>query len=510
MRRRWPVRASAVIGLLALCAAACGTTVDVRKQRAAGIAGNGLTAAGQSDAGAGGAAGGDSGGGSSAGAGTTGGSRVAGGTNATAGGQATTATGGQAPGTGPPAPGTVRVAAPGITATKMYIGIGYSSQEAAGDKAIGVGGASPSYDARDVWNAVIKYANGHGGFAGRQLEALYYDYNLTTDTPTQDQSACAFWTQDNKVFAMLGGTDIRNECAEKAGVIPIGGGSATASTYKKFPHLVDPDTMSLSRYAVVTANGLFNAGYFTGKLGMVTWDDPEYRYTMTQGYVPTLASHGITPTDTAYIVVPQQINALGDMTSAVGNAVTKFRAEGIDHVIIQDGPAGVWKGAGLTIEWMNQAKSQQYKPRYGQNAYNAPGSPDLPADQMDQAVAIDFYDYDAKFDQGWHSNTARDACYKIEADAGLPVQSSNENDEVAAGAACDIVFMLQQVVNRLTTISADNFVHAVSGLGTSFQPAVTYGSKFAGNRDGGGQVRTEDYSAACQCLTYRGPPYYGD
>jgi len=258
-------------------------------------------------------------------------------------------------------------------------------------------------------------------------------------------------------------------------------------------------------------NGLSNAGYFGGKLGMVTWDDPEYRYTMTQGYFPTLAAHGITPTDTVYISVPQQVGALGDMSSAVSSAVTKFKAEGIDHVIIQDGHAGVWAGTGLTLEWMNQAKSQQYYPRYGQNASNSPGWSGLPADQMDQAVAIDFGDYDPKMDAGWHTNASRDPCFKIEADAGMPVQSSNANDEGLAAQACDFVFFLQRVINSLSTISADSFMQAVGGLGTAFQPALTYGTKFGpGQHDAGAMVRTEDYSAACQCLTYRGPPFYPD
>ena len=79
-----------------------------------------------------------------------------------------------------------------------------------------------------------------------------------------------------------------------------------------------------------------------------------------------------------------------------------------------------------------------------------------------------------------------------------------------AAQVCDTIFFLQTVVNKLSTINADSFVQTVTQLGTSFQPALVYGSKFNGNRDGGGQVRTEDYSAGCQCLSYRGPPYYGD
>ena len=400
--------------------------------------------------------------------------------------------------------------APGVTATKIFVGLFYSSQSAAADRAIGAGGASPSYDTRDVYNAVINYANAHGGFGGRQLAPYFYDLNLTTDTSTQYQTACASFTQDHKVFALVSADDILNECAEKAGAVPVGGGAPTTQTYKKFPHLVDPDTMSMDRYATITTNGLAQAGYFAGKLGMVTWDDPNYRFTMTQGYMPALAAKGITPVDTAYIAVPQTLNALGDMTSAVSSAVTKFRAEGIDHIIIQDGHAGVWAGTGLTLEWMNQAKSQGYYPRYGQNAYNSPGSSILPADQMDKAVAVDFHDADVKYDEGWHPNAARDLCFKIQADAGFPVQSSNANDEGIAAQVCDLIFFLQRAINSVSTITADTFTQAVAKFGTAFQPAFAYGSKFAGNRDGGGMVRIEDYSAACQCLSYRGAPFYGD
>src|SRR5205814_3016493 len=112
---------------------------------------------------------------------------------------------------------------------------------------------------------------------------------------------------------------------------------------------------------------------------------------------------------------------------------------------------------------------------YGQNAYNSPGASILPPDQMDRAVAIDFSDYDPKFDEGWHSNASRDLCFKIQADAGYPVESSHASDETIAAQVCDRIFFLQKVVNGLSNISADSFVQAVGGVGTSFQPALVYG-----------------------------------
>jgi len=504
---RAPRRISIGLALAAtLASAACGTTVSTTGSSTSSVSGSltapnpGASAVGGS--GAPGAITGTTGITGTTTGGTVGGVGSSAATTTGYSGATSTAAGGPA--------GLVPAAAPGVTAKNVFIGIPYSSQGAAGDKEIGAAGAAPSYDERDVFNAVITYANAHGGFAGRQLQALYYDFNLTDDASTQDQSACAHWTQDNKVFSIYTATEtILDACMEKEGGIPIGQGPIT--TYQQFPHLVNPDDTRLDRLGAVTVNGLYRAHYFTGKLGLVTWDDPLYRYTIAHGYLPALQSHGLTPTQTAYISVPQQIGALGDMTAAVSSTITKFRSLGIDHVIIQDGPAGVWSGTGLTFEWMNQADSQHYYPRYGQNAENSPGWDVLPADQMDHALAINDVDVDPKFDVGWHTNRARQLCFTIQAKAGLPVSSSNENDEGIAAVACDIVFFLQRTLNSLSFVNADNFIRAVAGFNTSFQSALIYGTKmFPGRRDGGDMMRTEEYYASCKCLKFQGQPYWAD
>lgn len=404
----------------------------------------------------------------------------------------------------------VVASAPGITSDTVYIGVKYSSQSASADQAIGASGAAPSYDFRNVMNAVIDYANGHGGFAGRKLKPLYYDYNLSDPQDTQDQSACAYWTQDNKTFAMPAeASDIMRACAEKAGGVSFGAGGEVASTYQKSPHYVDVNSVRLDRLGPMTVNGLFHAGYFTGKLGFVTWDDPSYRFAYSNGYVPTLASHGIKITDSAFVKVPQTLDAVGEMSATMSSIVTKFRTDGIDHVIIQDGHAGVWAGTGLTLEFMDQAESQKYYPRYGQNSDNSPGWSGLPSDQQDKAIAILDTDYEPKDDAGWRPNQARDLCWKIERDAGYPISSSNVNDEGLAAQACDQVFFLQLVLNKLKVITADTFMQEVDRLGRAFPSALVYGTQFGpGLHDGSAAIRQASYSAGCKCLTYSGAPYY--
>lgn len=419
--------------------------------------------------------------------------------------------GAYAPTTGGGSTGATRATAPGITATKIYAGFEYSSDAAAGNRAIGAAGAAASYDARDVYKAVIDYANKHGGFGGRQLEPYFHDISVADDRSVSDQAACDDFTNDHKIFAMEGSTEVLRTCAEKAGAISIGGGNTVSSTYEKYPHFVEPYFIRLDRLGPVTVNGLYKNHYFSGKLGLITWDDPNYRYGMQHGYLPALHSHSITETQVAYVSVPQQIGAVADMSAAMSSIVNKFRALGIDHVIIQDGPAGVWAGGGLTLEFMNQAKSQRYYPRYGQNALNLPGSTILPSDQQDKALAIMDSDYAPKFDDGIRPNPSRQKCFKIQEDAGLPVHESNENDEVTAAQVCDFIFFLQLVVNRLPVITADSFVQAVAGLGTRFGSAFTYGTRFfKGRRDGADLVRTAEYFDSCKCLKYRGGPYRPD
>ena len=499
MTRSAALRRAAFAALLA-AAAGCGSTVETGRLATSGTSGDATQSLSvPSSSAPGSTLGGQAVGGTASGTGVggapTGSSGAAAVANSTS---AQTASG-------------TRLVGPGITPTTIYIGVETDNQVGTADRAVGAAGAAPSYQYGDVVNAVVNYANAHGGFAGRKLQPLFYDYNLTTDTNVQDQSACSYWTQDHKVFAIPGASDITRACAEKAGAISLVSGNSVASTYQRFPHFIEPYGIRLDRLASITVNGLNQAGYFGGKLGFVTWDDPNYKDAYKYGYLPALAAHHIKLWDSAFVGVANDPNGLSAMSAAMSNIVTKFASEGIDHVIIQDGHAGLWAGGGLTLEFMDQAKSQRYYPRYGQNTDNLPGSAELPSDEQDKAIAILDSDDQAKDDAGWHPNAARVKCFKIEADAGYPVSDSNDNDESLAASACDMVFFLQAVFNRLpaTNLTSNAFVQGVAGLARTWPSSFVYGTQFApGLRDGSAEVRKAEYSASCQCLNYAGPPYY--
>jgi hypothetical protein len=252
-------------------------------------------------------------------------------------------------------------------------------------------------------------------------------------------------------------------------------------------------------------NGLSREHYFSGKVGLVTWDDPNYVFAVERGFLPALAAQKIAPTVT-YITTPQSIGDLGASNAAVSNAVLKFRSEGIDHVIVQDGPAGVYAGTGLTLQWMNAAEAQGYRPRYGLNTYNSPGTPIVPAAQWHDAVSINWDHADPKTDAGYRTNDTREQCFKIMADAGVNLQT-NTSGRFTAAVICDALFAFRDAMARAPSLTADGFIAGVEARG-AFSAASVYGARLGpGKHDGGDLVRTSRWADSCSCFQYTAAPY---
>jgi len=415
----------------------------------------------------------------------------------------------QAPLSSPRAAGPGQVATtavgPGITPTTIHLGLMYTKDAAAAAAAVGAAGASPG-DLRVYYDALIKHINSHGGVAGRKLSPVYYglDTQSSRGVTGEDAAACAHWTQDNKVFMMSGGRDSLNECAERHGAVTLAYGNETAETFKRFPHYLDPISFRLERVGSLTVESLAKRKYFTGKFGLVTWDDRNYKKAVNDGYLPALKQAGVTPAQIFYAPTPQAYGDLGAANAAIQNAVLQFQTKGIDHVVVQDGPAGVWGGGGLTIQWLNAAESQQYRPRYGMNTYNSPGFQGLPATQQRNMLSVTWSNLTAASDAGWKTNATREACFKIMRDAGVALTTSNQN---VAAIICDSLFLFKRVADRLTTLTNDAFIAAAERVG-AFPTASVYGASLKPHKhDGGDLVRNGHFDVGCTCVVFDGKPY---
>ena len=484
-------RTVAALAALTLLAAACGSTVPASELAGSQVAGP------AGDGGLGGPAQGPSGGpGGPTGTGETG-----------------TGTGGTTtlpPPGGGPTPGLdPAVAPPGVTADTIYVGAGYSTDQGAANAAAG-GVEADQGDYRDYYNVMIKRLNDAGGLLGRKIEPVYYEYKaLTGQQNTMDQEACETYTRDNEVFLIIGTGDIMNECAKDAGTLQFGAGGATKETYEQNPQRIDVEGVELIRQGRITVDGVRRRGYFEpgARIGLVTWDEPNYRRGLEEGYIAELSRLGLAPAiEPAYLTTPDSLQGLGQTGADASSAILRFADAGITHVFLFDGPAGLCIGGCITIEWLNAAESQRYRPRYGFNVGNAAPSfyegGEVPREQVRRSISVEWLDVTAADDVGWRLNQPRERCYKIMAEAGYA--SEDGNAQVAMADACSTFWFLELILNRIQgPLSVAAAIDSVNSLGYAYQSTLSYYNYFSPEQhDGTAGARLVQFMDDCECFEY--------
>lgn len=328
---------------------------------------------------------------------------------------------------------------------------------------------------------------------------------------------CSTWTQDNKVFVFQAGSPILDQCTADAHGVAVDTGrliEETTAQNRKYPADINISSFTIDHSMTVTINGLAKQGYFSkgAKVGIVTWDDPYYRYGISTGANPALARLGLKGVPVQYVAVPQSYGDLGATSSSAGSAVLKFRTEGIDHVIVFDGPAGVASGAILWAEWSQQANSQQYYPRHGLNStsgFNALAS-DIPQKEMENSVGVGWFPSLEETSTDWAGtplSTNAKLCLQIMKAAGQ--QQSGANAQAVQFSICDAIFFLKQVFDPITgPLNQQTALAAINAVGAHFVPSLTFGLNITAQRhDGATLVRNMAFQDGCTCYRYTSQPY---
>ena len=510
MRRR---QRRAALALVAVTATACGSTVANVGGGPSGTANGGqsMSVPGGAPTGAPGrpVVGGTAAGGVAVGAGGPGTVGASGSTGGYAAGQSG-AVGSGSGSTVEPGDG------PGVTKTTINFGAVYDPDAAAADAAIGAAGANPG-DVKAETEAVVSYINTHGGVAHRKLNPVWYKQSVSDSQSTTFQGECSAWTQDSKVFVFEAGFPILDQCTADAHGVAVDAGrlvEETTAQNRRYPAVINISSFTIDHSMAVTVNGLAKQGYFSkgAKVGIVTWDDPYYRYGISAGADPALARLGLKNVPVEYVAVPQSYGDLGATSSSAGSAVLKFRTEGIDHVIVFDGPAGVASGAILWIEWSRQADSQQYYPRHGLNStsgFNALAS-DIPQKEMENSIGVGWFPSLEETSTDW-ANTPMSPnaklCLQIMKDAGQ--QQSGANAQAIQFSICDKLFLLKQVFDPISgPLNQQTALAAINAVGTHFVPSLTFGLNITAQRhDGADLVRNMAFQDSCTCYRYTSQPY---
>ena len=445
-------------------------------------------------------------------------------------GPGTTTVGNTGPVTGPPTATHLVNGVPqgvGITATKIYIGIGYETNGDAANAAFGATGISqgdPQADAK----AVVQDINDHGGIAGRTVVPVWHATNATsTDTYSDmDQQACAAYTQDNHVFAAMdkGLTDNFLACMQKAGAMNFNSGTILypdQGVLNEHPYYFDAGTLTTDRVFQQLPRSLAAMGYYNGwdanlgqasstaatKIGVLTYDHPEWNRPLNRLLSGLKAQgHPVAANDIVTVGWPNATSDERGIATAVSNAELRFRQDGVNHVILLD-------ANGLLLLFFSRAaQGQHYYPRYGLDSGSGmqtlESGGDVDAQQLNGAVGF-----------GWSPDIdlTPSAAAKYEP-AGMKrclemidkrTGQSLESQPNAAGIAvsfCDTMYLLKWGIEHAgTSITRDTVRAALERTGASYPPAGFRQEYYGpGRHDGVQEGWNIAWDSGCTCTKYVG------
>ena len=502
------IAAASVLLLTAPLAAGCGSTVSGPTAGADG------SVAGLSATSTGGSAQGPAGSGSSSATGTA--------TLQAGGGTATTGSGtslGAAPGGGSSAPGAstrVGQTGRGFTATTIDIGVPTNSDYSSYVNTLGIKGLDVG-DTTAQATAVVDDINRHGGLLGRKIRLVKHDYNTAqelNDPATADQAACADWTQDHHVFAVLspGGAIYPGdliECLKQADTPLIMSGGIDAEwlyrpVYRQYPNFFDVGSMLRDRFDQVAIDRLVARKFFSSwdtlnggpgtaavKVGLLATDDA-WGQMLVNSLTAQLAHHGLSFKDV--IRCPAALSA---GVACQQNSVLKMSSDGITHVF----------GAGLGF--IETAESQHYHPRYFIHAEPATFAANAPADEMNGSMAESFVPAMdvAESQNPGDPSPATTYCKKVMLAAGQ--QPTYGATLWAMESICDAFYFVRDALAASSVLSTDGLRAGFEALGSTVPSALTWTSLFGpGEHANTRGVRDLGFDNGCSCYVYASKTTY--
>ncbi len=386
----------------------------------------------------------------------------------------------------------------------VAVGIRYPSNSNSLITSVGFSGINPG-DSRAMAQMVVDDVNPRGGIAGRRIAPLYFPFDVTASTAPggsdgEQQKACAAFTEDNKVFAVVSpivSGDVLQACLAKRGVVFVD------DNWNYFvgelgENYWDPAYPDPLRSVPELVDRLIAVGFLprSAKVGAVYQDLPSRHRVLDRALRPALARHGLNVAATV-AWTPERADVLA------GGAL-KFRAAGITHVFVLD-PGGL-----ETFAWMAQAESQGYRPKYAIDTRNYPFllAGQSAAGQLANARGIGWVPAaDVGVQQERDLTPADRRCLGVVAKAGQNMADAT-NVRVAL-AYCDTLEFLKAaagdaaVALTLATVKAGG-----EALADRYKPTGTFSARFGPRRhDGASAARDLLFDGACSCFRYDGPMF---
>lgn len=252
--------------------------------------------------------------------------------------------------------GELTATARGVTADTITIGYSYLDFDALVEQGLAAAGFG---DQELAFQTVVDAINAEGGINGRQLEVVYSPYSpLGTE---EAEAACLRLTQDEEVFAVLGGflgpAEPANTCivGQQSTILVGGVQSDERLAEAQAPWITD--RAPRAQQAEVLLSLLDSEGRLEGRsVALVTNTDAQEAH---DTIVESMAAHDVEPVEDLALDAP-----IGDLPAedaawaALGERV---RTSGVDTVLVAGNPSSAIRNIaslGLEVEiWVLDQES---------------------------------------------------------------------------------------------------------------------------------------------------------
>lgn len=391
----------------------------------------------------------------------------------------------------------------GVTGETIKLGfVVYSDAEALYDSV----GASVNFgDQEKQIRALVDDLNRRGGIAGREIDPVIAKIRSTSADPEGDANrACVRLTEDEHVFAFIGvgGRPSFYSCFAQHRTLSISASTTVGDDEilkATFPWYQIPNGKSDTRLWQVLIPELKRLGYFgrDPKVGLVAADFPEYRRVVSNTVMPTLGKVGIKVADTFFARI-SHLNDFGSIQGQMAQAVLRFKSKGIDHVMFIPSYA-------LPFFFMQNAESQNYRPRYAVESGSVPGQAQtaIPKAQFRGAVGMGWRPQFDVLDNQFPYTAQEKRCFAVMEKGGQDVKS--RINPLTALQYCDVFWAFEAGAKAAgRDLTSGSFINGIRGLTTSWPSVLSFLTDFGqGRPDASYGHRVLVFSDKCDCFTYK-------
>lgn len=368
-------------------------------------------------------------------------------------------------------------------------------------------------DPKQQVRALVDDLNRRGGISDRKVEAVFAGIDSNSNDPQgEQQRACIELTEDEQVFAALSpglGPGTFYSCLASHETFAFSSSAVSGDDgyfQEVAPWYQMPSLKGDTRLWHTMVPALVDRGFFgdEAKVGLVVVDQPTFTRISDRIVKPLMADAGVEVADEFRTSSLQA----GDLQTETQQAALRFKSNGVTHVLFVP-------GFGQAFFFMQNAESQNYRPRYEIESNMAPGvlfESGVPDAQLVGSMGLGWRpQFDVSSPDRYAYTEQEERCFAVMRDGG--VNATGRSSPATALHYCDIVWSFEAAAKRAgQTLTNGTLLRSLRSLGTSWPSVLTFQSDLSrgtsifpdGAPDAGWSYRILAYDEPCDCFVYQG------